>query len=171
MGYDMTYRPRESVFGPPFAVRLPSFVYLAFALGVGGLVLAGEGSAYGTWLFHYVVEEDVHRPMSIRTFAIIVLVSALASVVRAGMRGVRLYPDGVEVRDVHSLIVPKFKRYRWAQIERVIVDGSSRIAFDLWDGSRTALPEVRDREGLAIALVRIAAARAIPVGGAPRGPT
>lgn len=163
-GFDMTYRPQESVFGPPFLVRVPSFVYLAAALGVGGLVLLGEQSASDTWLFHYVVEQDVNRVMSIRTFAIILLVSALASVVRGGMRGVRIYADGVEARDVFNL-VPKLKRYRWPQIEQIVLEGSSSIAFDLWDGSRAYLPDVSDRDALATALEHVALARAIPVRG------
>jgi hypothetical protein len=167
-GFDMTYRPQESVFGPPLATRLPSMAYLAAALGIAALVLIGEQSATGSWAFHYVVEEDAARVMSIRTFALILFVSSLASVVRAGMRGVRIYPDGVEVREVLSFIVPKMRRYRWPQIERIILDGASHIAFDLWDGSRAYLPKVSDRSGLEAALQHVAAARAIPVrGGLP----
>ncbi|HEX4476852.1 MAG TPA: hypothetical protein VH142_17305 [Polyangiaceae bacterium] len=164
-GFDMTYRPQESVFGPPFLARVPSLAYFAAAVFILGAVLLGQHSDSGTWLFHYVVEEDVRRVMSIRTFAIILLVSSLSSVLRAGMRGVRIYSDGVESRDVLNFIVPKLKRYRWPQIERIILDGASRIALDLWDGSRTYLPEVGDRATLAAALEHIAAARAIPVRG------
>jgi hypothetical protein len=161
----MTYRPQESVFGPPVLARVPSIAYLAAALGMVIFVLLGEQSASGTWAFHYVVEEDVQRFMSIRTFAAILVVSSLASVVRAGMRGVRIYPDGVEARDVLNVIVPKLRRYRWPQIERILLDGASHIAFDLWDGSRAYLPEVSDRAALAATLEHIAAARAIPVRG------
>jgi hypothetical protein len=164
----MTYRPQESVFGPPFVARIPSIAYLAAAVGIGILVLVGEQSATGSWAFHYVVELDVDRVMSIRTFAVILLVSSLASVARAGMRGVRIYPDGVESRDVLSFIVPKLRRYRWPQIERIVLDGASHIAFDLWDGSRAYLPRVGDRPALEAALQHVAAARAIPVrGGLP----
>ena len=164
----MTYRPRESVFGPPLMERIPSIAYLAAALGIGVLVLVGEQSATGSWAFHYVVEQDAGRVMSIRTFAVIILVSALASVVRAGMKGVRIYPDGVEAREVLSFIVPKLRRYRWPQIERILLDGASHIAFDLWDGSRAYLPRVNDRAGLEAALQHVAAARAIPIrGGVP----
>ncbi|HVW26770.1 MAG TPA: PH domain-containing protein [Polyangiaceae bacterium] len=167
-GFDMTYRPRESVFGPPLIERVPSIAYLAAALGVGVLVLIGEQSATGTWAFHYVVEEDAGRVMSIRTFAVIIFISALASVVRAGMRGVRIYPDGVEAREVLGFIVPKLRRYRWPQIERILLDGASHISFDLWDGSRAYLPRVSDRPALEAALQQVAAARAIPIrGGVP----
>jgi hypothetical protein len=164
----MTYRPQESVFGPPLAARIPSMAYLAAALGIGLLVLIGEQSATGSWAFHYVVEEDAARVMGIRTFALILFVSSLATVIRAGMRGVRIYPDGVEAREILSFIVPKMRRYRWPQIERIILDGASHIAFDLWDGSRAYLPKVSDRSGLEAALQHVAAARAIPVrGGLP----
>jgi hypothetical protein len=160
----MTYRPQESVFGPPIAAKVPSFLYLASAVAIWVLVLLGEQSASGTWLFHYVVEEDTGRVMSIRTFATILAISSIASVTRAGMRGVRIYADGVEARDVLNYIVPKLRRYRWPQIEQIVLDGSL-IAFDLWDGSRAYLPDVSDRDALAHALEHVALARAIPVRG------
>jgi hypothetical protein len=161
----MTYRPQESVFGPPLGARVPSLIYLLVALGVGGLVLLGQNSGSNTWVFDYVVAQDVHRVMSIRTFALILVASALAAVVRTSMRGVRIYPDGVETRDVLSFIVPKLRRYRWPQIECVVLDQRSSIALDLWDGTRTFLPAVSDRAGLAAALEQVALARAIPVQG------
>lgn len=168
-GFDMTYRPEESVFGPPLSAKVPSFLYLLAAACIWVLVLVGEQSSSGTWLFHYVVEEDVGRVITIRTFAIILTVSSLSTVVRAGMRGVRIYPDGVEARDVLNFILPKLRRYRWPQIEQIVLDGSG-IAFDLWDGSRAYLPTVSDRSALAAALEHIAAARAIPVRGGTISP-
>jgi len=164
----MTYRPQESVFVAPLAVRIPSLAYLVVALAVSAFVLVGQQASSGTWLFHYVVEQDVRRTMSIQTFAIVLLVSSLALVVRASMRGVRIYPDGIEARDVLNFIVPKLKRYRWPQIERIVLDGATHISFDLWDGSRAYLPEVSDRALLASTLEHIARARAIPIrGGKP----
>ena len=152
----------------PLAARVPSLVYLLVALCVSAFVLVGEQASTGTWVFHYVVEEDVRRMMSIHTFAIILVVSSLASVVRASMRGVRIYADGVEARDVLNLVVPKLKRYRWPQIEQIVLEGTSTISFDLWDGSRAYLPEVSDRALLAATLDHIGRARAIPVrGGTP----
>jgi hypothetical protein len=165
----MTYRPQESVFGPPFVVRIPSLLYLGAAIAIGVFVLLGERSPSGTWLFHYVVEEDVGRVMSIRTFAIVLFVSSCASVARAGMRGVRIYPDGVESRDVWNL-VPKLRRYRWPQIEQIVLDGPTRIALDLWDGTRAYLPDVSDKAALAAALEHVAAARAIPLRGGTLDP-
>lgn len=161
----MTYRPRETAFGPPFLVRLPSFLYLLGALAVWVLLFAGENSPPGTRLFHYVVDQDQGRVMNIRTFAIVLTISAIASVIRAGMRGVRIRPDGVEARDVTAL-VPKLKRYRWPQIEQIVLDGASQVSLDLWDGRRAYLPDVSDRDGLTMALERVARARAIPVRGA-----
>lgn len=163
----MTYRPRETVFGPPLTARLPSLVYLAVALGVGLLVVAGEHSGSNSWLFNYVVVADHRRPMSIRTLSVILFVSALAAVLRAGMRGVRIYPDGVEARDVLNMVVPKLRRYRWPQIEAIVLDQRTSIALDLWDGSRVFLPTVSDAAGLVAALQTVAEARAIPVQGAP----
>ncbi|HLV64599.1 MAG TPA: hypothetical protein VKY73_02255, partial [Polyangiaceae bacterium] len=59
----------------------------------------------------------------------------------------------------------KLKRYRWAQIDRVILDLPHTVALDLWDGTRAFLPRVADRQGLGAALEKVAAARAIPVRG------
>jgi len=160
----MTYRPQETVFGAPLLARLPSVLYLVAASAVALIVVAGEASSPGSWVFHYVVEEDVRRVMHIRTFAIILGLSALASVVRANMRGVRIFADGVEARDVMGGLLPKLRRYRWPQIE-CIVFGTSTVSFDLWDGSRAYLPDVSDRDELQYALEHVAAARAIPVRG------
>jgi hypothetical protein len=161
----MTYRPKETVFGPPLVSRVPSLLYLLLALAVGGLVVAGENSASGTWLFDYVVVQDVHRVMSIRTFSVVLLASAVAAVIRTSMRGVRVYADGVEAREVLNFVVPKLKRYRWPQIECIIMDGKRSIAIDLWDGSRAFLPLVSNEAGLRSTLQLVAAARAIPVQG------
>lgn len=161
----MTYRPRETIFGPPFRSRLPSLFYMGLALSVGVIVLVGERSVSGSFLFDYVVAKDVNRVMSIRTFSLVLLASALAAVIRTSMRGVRIYADGVESREVLSFILPRLKRYRWPQIERIVLDQPSTIALDLWDGTRTFLPRVSDQDKLAETLELIAAARAIPVKG------
>jgi hypothetical protein len=161
----MTYRPSESVFGPPWVKRIPSTLYLALALIVLAVVLTAERSPSNTWLYVYIVERDVHRIIGSRTLAVILLLSSLAAVVRAGMRGVRVRGDGVEYRDLISLGLPKVRRYKWAQIDRIILDQSETIALDLWDGTRAFLPMVSDREGLAALLEKVAVARAIPVRG------
>jgi hypothetical protein len=161
----MTYRPEECTFGPPWVARVPSLIYLACAVLVSGLVLLGEGSGSNTTLFDYVVAQDQHRMMSIRTFALVLLVGALASVARTGMRGVRVYPDGVEAREIHSFIIPRVRRYQWPQMERIVLDMKTSVALDLWDGRRQFLPPVSNRRKLESTLERVAAARAIPVRG------
>lgn len=161
----MTYRPTESVFGPPWMQRIPSFVYLAVAAVVVGMVVAGENAPTNSWLHVYIVEKDVHRIVSARTLAIVVTLSALASILRASMRGVRIRGDGLEYRDVIAMGIPKVKRFKWAQIDRILLDQPTTIALDLWDGTRAFLPRVNDRAGLSAVLEKVAAARAIPVRG------
>jgi hypothetical protein len=160
----MTYRPTEAVFGPPLSVRLPSVLYLLIALVVAGLVLAGEMSPPSSRLNEYVVQRDINRLISSRTLATLLIISSIASVIRAGMRGVRVRGDGIEYRDVVTLL-PRVRRYKWAQIDRIILDSPDTILLDLWDGSRSSLPLVSDRRGLSRALEKVAAARAIPVRG------
>lgn len=161
----MTYRPEECVFGPPLGTRIPSFLYLALAVAVGTLVLIGESSGIDSTLYRFVVEDDPRRVMGIRTLAIVLFVGSFSSIVRSGMRGVRIYPEGVETREVEYLIVPRVRRYRWPQIELIILDMKTSVAIDLWDGSRAFLPRVNDRGKLVAQLEHIAAARAIPVRG------
>jgi hypothetical protein len=166
-GFDMTYRPRASVsFGPPIGVRLPSLVYLAVAIALVAFVTAGSFAASGTWIFRYVVEADENRWLGSRTLAGLVLLSAVASVLRARMRGVVVHPDGVETRDLLTMGWPRVRRFAWPQIDKIVLDAGPDIAIDLWDGRRELLPRVGDQEKLALLLERVAMARAIPMSGA-----
>jgi hypothetical protein len=161
----MTYRPTETSFGPPFLLRVPSLLYVALALAAVIVVLIAESSSSTSWLYVNVVERGVRGFMSARVFAGCLVVGALASVLRTNMRGVRIRGDGVEYRDVVSLGIPRLRRFKWAQIDRVILDSPRSVALDLWDGTRAFLPEVSDRPSLAATLEKVAHARAIPVRG------
>lgn len=161
----MTYRPTETSFGPPLLIRVPSILYAALALIAVVVVLVAEGSPSSSWLYVNVVERGVRGIMSARTFAACLVVGAIASLLRTNMRGVRVRGDGVEYRDVVSLGIPKLKRFKWAQIDRVILDSPRSVALDLWDGTRAFLPEVSDRPSLSATLEKVAHARAIPVRG------
>ena len=164
-GFDMTYRPTETVFGPPFVVKIPSFIYLACALAVVTVVMLAEASPAGSWLYVNVTERGIRGPISARTVAILLMIGGVASVIRSNMRGVRIRGDGLEYRDVLAFGFPKLRRFKWAQIDGIILDGPRTIALDLWDGSRQFLPEVGDRLGLSAVLEKVGHARAIPVRG------
>lgn len=161
----MTYRPSETSFGPPWLIRVPSLLYAALALGAVVVVLLAESSPSSSWLYANVVERGVRGIMSARMFAGCLVVGAVSSVLRANMRGVRIRGDGVEYRDIVSLGIPRLRRFKWAQIDRVILDSPRSVALDLWDGTRAFLPEVSDRPSLASTLEKVAHARAIPVRG------
>lgn len=163
-GFDMTYRPREAVYSIPWLERVPSFVYLAAALVSVVLVLVGEHSAQSSWLYNYIVVQDHVRLISSRTFAVLLSLGAIASVLRGNMRGVRIFGDGVEAREITQLFFPRVRRYRWPQMALIVLD-QRHVAVELWDGQRAVLPAVGDREGLAAELERVAAARDIPVQG------
>jgi len=160
----MTYRPRESVYSVPWLERAPSLVYLALALLTIVLVVVGEHSPPDSWLFNYVVVQDKFRLLGSRAFAIVLSVGAVASVLRGNMRGVRIFGDGVEAREITQLIVPRVRRYRWPQMALIVLD-QPLVAVELWDGQRAVLPAVEDRGGLVATLERVAAARDIPVQG------
>jgi len=163
-GFDMTYRPREAVYTVPWLERVPSLVYLAAALVSVVLVLVGEHSDPSSWLFNYVVVQDHVRLISSRTFAVVLSLGAIASVMRGNMRGVRIFGDGVEAREITQLFFPRVRRYRWPQMALIVLD-QPHVSVELWDGQRAVLPAVGDREGLAAELERVAAARDIPVQG------
>ena len=163
-GFDMTYRPREAVYSIPWLERIPSLVYLAAALVSVVLVLVGEHSDRSSWLYNYVVVQDHVRLISSRTFAVVLSLGAIASVLRGNMRGVRIFGDGVEAREITQLFFPRVRRYRWPQMALIVLD-QRHVAVELWDGQRAVLPAVGDREGLAAELERVAAARDIPVQG------
>lgn len=160
----MTYRPRESVYSIPWFERIPSLVYLALAVATIVVVIIGEHSPPGSWLFNYVVVQDSTRLLGSRAFAVLLSVGAVASVLRGNMRGVRIFGDGVEAREITQWFVPRVRRYRWPQMARIVLD-QPHVAVELWDGQRAVLPAVGDREGLVATLERVAAARDIPVQG------
>ncbi|MBN2195053.1 MAG: hypothetical protein JW751_19710 [Polyangiaceae bacterium] len=162
----MTYRPTEEAFGPPFLVWIPSILYVLLAATAIVLVAMGQASPHGSTLHRYVVEQNAVRFISAQSFAVILAISAVASVLRTGMRGVRLRGEGVEYRDVVSMLWPQVKRYRWAQIDRLLLDQPGIVVLELWDGSRVMLPSVWNHDRLLVALEKVALARAIPVQGA-----
>jgi hypothetical protein len=161
----MTYRPTETSFGPPFTLRIPSILYGVLAVAAVVVVMLAEASPASSWLYVNVVERGVRGFMSARVFAGCLVIGALSSLLRANMRGVRVRGDGVEYRDIVSLGIPRLRRFKWAQIDRVILDSPRTIALDLWDGTRAFLPEVSDRPSLSATLEKVAHARAIPVRG------
>jgi hypothetical protein len=143
--FEMTYSPPAAgrlKFGPPFAARIPSAIYLAGALVLGALVLyAYTAASSNSVLFVWVVEKDRGRPVSANVLTAIVVVSAIATVLRTHMRGVLVSEDWVEARYLLAFGIPRSRRWAWAQVLRVVLDGT-RVAFELWDGSFERLPQV-----------------------------
>jgi hypothetical protein len=160
----MTYRPREAVYTIPWLERLPSFVYLAVAVLAIAFILIGEHSSPETWLFDFVVIRDHGRLIGCRACAALFTLGAIASVLRGSMRGVRIFGEGVEAREVRKMFFPRVRRYRWTQMALIVLD-QPHVAVELWDGQRAVLPAVGDREALVAELERVAAARDIPVQG------
>lgn len=162
-GFDMTYRPTAQFFGPPLVQRIPSFVHLAVALGVAVFVLIVERGPRSSELYRYLFQRT--HLISAHVVVAAFLCSAFASILRAGMRGVRVRGDFLEYRDMIASVWPKVRRIRWAQIDLIQFSSSGGIALELWDGSQDWLPRVARPQALAQVLERIARARAIPVRG------
>ena len=163
--FEMSYSPVEGeriTFGPPLRMRVPSLVYLAFALTLVATVLFAHAASSNSRLYVWIVEGDRGRPLSAALLSVIVLVSALGTVARAHMRGVVVRRDGIEGRYLMTLGLPRIKRWAWPQVDRLVVD-ESQVLLELWDGTYERLPEVADTRKLVALLGHIAAGRKIHV--------
>jgi hypothetical protein len=165
--FEMTYSPPEAgdrrKFGPPLAARIPSAIYLAGALVLGALVLyAYAAASSNSLLFVWVVEKDRGRPLSANVLTVMVVVSALATVLRTHMRGVLVSDDWVEARYLLAFGIPRSRRWAWSQVLRVVLDGT-RVAFELWDGSFEKLPDVAKGRELVDVLLQHAQQKRIDV--------
>jgi hypothetical protein len=143
--FEMSYSPPSAArtkFGPPLRSRLPSAAYLLAALALGATVLyAYTVAPSNSRLFVWAVEGDRDRPVSAYILAVVIVVSAVATVIRTHMRGVLVSEQWIEARYLLPLGIPKAKRWGWPQVLRIVIDGR-RIALELWDGSFEKLPVV-----------------------------
>jgi hypothetical protein len=164
--FEMTYSPpagERLKFGPPLAARIPSAIYLAAALILGALVLyAYTTASSNSLIFVWVVEKDRGRPVSADVLTVIVVVSAVATVLRTHMRGVLVSDDWVEARYILAFGIPRARRWAWTQVHRVVLDGT-RVAFELWDGSFDRLPEVAKGRELVDLILQHAQSKRIAV--------
>jgi hypothetical protein len=163
--FEMAYSPEKSErlrFGPPLRERLPSLAFLGVAFGLALLVFG----AYAGWargsVYTFIVERDMGRPVSSIALTFVIVVSALATVVRAQMRGVTVHADGVEARYILPMGIPRVRKWAWPQIHRVIFSQRS-IAFELWDGTFEHLPDVAAPARLGATLEAVARTRSIQV--------
>lgn len=179
-GFEMTYKPTKATFLPPWKERMPAVVYFGIVCAIG-LAITVAPYLPGTWLYQTVVVGDQTRVMTSTSFAILLFVSGLAALMRRYMSGVVVHPYGIETREVLAMGVPRIKKLRWAQIDRVAIPASTaavarasvtqapskltKIRLDLWDGSHQFLPEVAKLPDLALMIERVAMARAIPIEG------
>ena len=164
--FEMTYSPPSSgraKFGPPIRSRIPSALYLLGALALGAAVAYAYTLApSGSRLFAWVVERDPDRPVSASVLATIVVVSALATVLRTHMRGVVVSDQWIEARYLLPFGIPKARRWAWPQVLRVVLDGA-RVGFELWDGTFERLPEVANARALVQTVLQHAHRRRIDV--------
>jgi hypothetical protein len=164
--FEMSYSPPTAArtkFGPPLRSRLPSAAYLLAALALGAAVLyAYTVAPSSSRLFVWAVEGDRDRPVSASILAGIIVLSALATVIRTHMRGVLVSDQWIEARYLLPLGIPKARRWGWPQVLRVVIDGT-RIALELWDGSFEKLPVVASPRELVQLVLQHAQRRHIDV--------
>src|ERR1051325_6197174 len=112
--FEMAFDPREGerfTFGPPLWQRMPSFVFLGFAITLATLTAAATHASSNSAMFRWVADRPMTQPLSI-----IILLCALGTVVRTLLRGVVVTKDGVETRDLIAGF-PRVRKYRWSQID------------------------------------------------------
>jgi hypothetical protein len=161
----MTYRPTERTFGPPWWVWVAPSLYTLLAVVVAVVVVMAEANPDASPWFRYLVNKGRTGWVSTHALAVFLLGGGAASLIRSSMRGVRVRGDGLVYRDLVSWTWPKVRRFRWPQVDGILLDRCDAIGLDLWDGSRVYLPDVADHDGLAMMLEKVAVARAIPVRG------
>ncbi len=164
--FEMSYSPPasgRSKFGPPFSTRIPSIAYLVAALVLGGVVAyAYDAAPSGSWLFGWVVEGDRGRPISAQVLAIVIVISALGTVLRTHMRGVLISEEWIEARYLLPFGIPRSRRWAWPQINRIVLDGH-RVGLELWDGTFEHLPPVGRGRDLSQLIMQHAYRRKIDV--------
>lgn len=152
--FEMAYNPNPQdrfAFGPPILQRLPSLVFVGFASVLVIATLLAQNAAANPSLHKFIVSEG-RMPL-----VIIICFAAVATFIRSGLRGVIVTADSVETRAL-SMGFPRVRRYRWAQIDRIILDKDS-VLFELWNGEYERLPKVHKGEELVDLLERVAHAR------------
>jgi hypothetical protein len=152
--FEMAYSPTAEerfAFGPPLWQRVPSFLFLGFAAVLGLAASIAWNGPHDTALYRFIVIEN-RTPL-----IIIIVLAAIATFIRSGLRGVVITRDGVETRTL-SMGFPRVRRWRWAQIDRVILD-ERHVLFELWNGSYERLPPVSDAAKMVDLLERIALGR------------
>lgn len=149
-------------FGPPLRQRIPSFIYLAFAGALAATVFAAPSFPRGSFLFRFIVEGDNGRPLSAAAIALILIASAVGTVIRAHMRGVIVKREGIEARYLLALGFPRIRKWTWAQVHRIVlVEDDAMI--ELWDSSHAILPVVAETKAMFTLLEQVGHARAITV--------
>ncbi len=177
--FEMSYSPpadHDRVrFLAPLVARIPSMIYLVLAAAAASVVFVAYYSGPNTRLFQWIVMGDRTRPISAEVLAVIVLVSAVATVIRAHMRGVILSGDWIEARYLLAFGVPRSRRWGWPQVSRLVLDhgaiekgSGSPAGFELSDGAFERLPEVAQPKKLRDHLVFHAVRRKIVVTGLDR---
>jgi hypothetical protein len=155
--FEMAYNPNPDerfVFGPPIWQRLPSLLFLGFAAALGIATLAAHQGSSNTALYRFIVVEN-RTPL-----VIVIVLAAIATFIRSGLRGVIVTREGVETRTL-SMGFPRVRKFRWAQIDRVILDEKS-VLFELWNGTYERLPPVREASKMVDLLERVAIGRGRP---------
>ncbi len=164
--FEMAYAPDETErhpFGPPLLARIPSMVYLLFAVGIVAVVAIAHGSGSNSRLYVWVVEGDRGRPLPSHVLAFLVFISGVATVIRTHMRGVVVNKDGVEARYLLPMGLPRVKKWAWAQIHRMVMSDDAEVMLELWDGVYERLPAVSKRRDLAALLEHMAQRHGIAV--------
>ena len=154
--FEMSYEPAgtrrdKTKFGPPVRSRIPSALYLGASIVFGIVTAYAYSAPPSSKLFVWAVEGDRIRPLSVSVVAIVLLVSALATVIRTHMRGVIVADDWIEARYLLPLGVPRVRRWAWAQIHRMVIDDRG-VMLEMWTGEYEKLPAVARQLDLAAVL-------------------
>ncbi len=159
--FEMAYSPKvgeRRAFGPPLRHTVPSYIFLVAALAFAAVVAIAYAGSSNSPLFVWVVEGDRHRQVGAQPLAWFLSFCAIGTVLRAHLRGVIVSQDGVELRTMLPMGLPKVRKLMWAQIDRIVLDEQG-VMLELWNGEYERLPAVKDHDGLTRTLEATAALR------------
>jgi len=159
--FEMAYSPKvgeRRAFGPPLRHTLPSYVFLAAALAFAATVAVAYAGSSNSSLFVWIVEGDKHRQIGAQPLAWFITICALGTVLRSHLRGVIVSQDGVELRTMLPMGLPKVRKLMWAQIDRIVLDEHG-VMLELWNGEYERLPAVKDHDALTRTLESTASLR------------
>ncbi len=142
--------------------RAGAVVFAALTFTGAAILLLAHTPLAPLELHRWVVLTDADRAVDSRTAAVLLLLCAAGVYWQSRMRGVSIDRDWIEVREVFLPTIPRFRRWSWMQVTRIVID-TSRIDMELIDGRIERINEVFRFAELRDYIVAMAQRKRVPI--------